>query len=208
MMRLVVIGVAAFLLSLGGTTGVLVSRGKAAAKVVADSAKAKSDSIGPGEVARSKPVADAGKSVDRPAVGRSTAMAKHEPLSSAGPAAEPLPELSTADSLRQTAAGQPGADSNVAGAPAALQAASAGGRVATSPGADLSYRQLARIFSNMKTTDAVKVMAFMSDDEVQGVLEEVGVRQAAGLLAAFPKERAAALSRRLLHAGAIPVRAK
>ena len=52
----------------------------------------------------------------------------------------------------------------------------------------------------MKTTDAVKVMGFMSDDEVQGVLEQLGVRQAAGLLAAFPKERAAVLSRRLLHA--------
>jgi flagellar motility protein MotE (MotC chaperone) len=51
----------------------------------------------------------------------------------------------------------------------------------------------------MKTSDAVKVLAFMSDDEVQGVLEQLGVRQAAGLLAALPKERAAVLSRRLLH---------
>jgi hypothetical protein len=207
MMRLVVIGVAAFLLSLGGTTGVLVTRGKAAAKVAADSAKAKSDSTEHGSAAPRKPAVPAGKTAGGPALGAGMAVAKHEPLPSAGPAAEPLAEVPAADSAHR-AAGHQGADSLVAPAPSGLQATSAGGRAAGAPGADLSYRQLARIFSNMKTTDAVKVMAFMSDDEVQGVLEEVGVRQAAGLLAAFPKERAAALSRRLLHAGAPPVRAK
>ena len=55
-----------------------------------------------------------------------------------------------------------------------------------------AFKQLARIFANMKTTDAAKVLAYMSDDEVQGVLQQLGVRPAAGLLAALPKERAAA----------------
>ena len=49
--------------------------------------------------------------------------------------------------------------------------------------------------------DAAKVLGYMSDEEVQGVLQQLGVRPAAGLLAALPKERAAVLSRRLLTGG-------
>jgi hypothetical protein len=202
MIRLVVIGVAAFLLSLGGTTGVLVSRGKAAAKAMADSAQAHPDSASRGLPAGEKLAAS-----------RSARAAEHEPAPSpthpAERAATPVPAAGHVAGDTTPHAEAAVADSGPAAAPTAgLQAASAGGRAAASSGAELSYRQLARIFSNMKTTDAVKVMAFMSDDEVQGVLEEVGVRQAAGLLAAFPKERAAALSRRLLHARRAPAAAK
>ena len=52
----------------------------------------------------------------------------------------------------------------------------------------------------MKAADAVKVMGLMTDDEVDGVLRSLGPKQAADLMGEFPKERAAALSRRLLVA--------
>jgi flagellar motility protein MotE (MotC chaperone) len=50
----------------------------------------------------------------------------------------------------------------------------------------------------MKATEAVKVMAFLSDEEVEGILRAVGPRQAGDFLTNLPKDRAATLSRRLL----------
>lgn len=61
-----------------------------------------------------------------------------------------------------------------------------------------AYKQVARVLSAMKATEAVKVMAFLSDTEVEGILRAVGPRQAGDFLTNLPKERAAALSRRLL----------
>jgi flagellar motility protein MotE (MotC chaperone) len=50
----------------------------------------------------------------------------------------------------------------------------------------------------MKALEAAKVLAFLSDDEVEGILRAVGPRQAADFMTNIPKERAAILSRRLL----------
>jgi hypothetical protein len=63
----------------------------------------------------------------------------------------------------------------------------------------LSYRQVARILSNMNPQDAVKILGYLQDEHVEGILGELGVRQAAGLLAQLPTERAARLSERLMH---------
>lgn len=61
-----------------------------------------------------------------------------------------------------------------------------------------AFKQVARVLSAMKAAEAVKVMAFLSDDEVEGILRAVGPRQAGDFLTNLPKERAANLSRRLL----------
>lgn len=61
-----------------------------------------------------------------------------------------------------------------------------------------AYKQVARVLSAMKPPEAAKVIAFLSDDEVEGLLRSVGPRQAADFLTNIPKERAALLSRRLL----------
>lgn len=63
----------------------------------------------------------------------------------------------------------------------------------------LSYRQVARILSNMNPQDAVKILGYLGDAHVEGILNELGVRQAAGLLSQLPTERAARLSERLMH---------
>jgi len=60
------------------------------------------------------------------------------------------------------------------------------------------FKAVARIFSSMKPTEAAQVLAFLSDTEVEGILRAVGPRQAADFMSNLPKERAAALSRRLL----------
>lgn len=61
-----------------------------------------------------------------------------------------------------------------------------------------AYKQVARVLSAMKPVEAAKVLAFLSDEEVEGLLRAVGPRQAADFLTNIPKERAAGLSRRLL----------
>ncbi|HMY26639.1 MAG TPA: hypothetical protein PLJ59_09960 [Solirubrobacterales bacterium] len=58
---------------------------------------------------------------------------------------------------------------------------------------------MARVLSAMKPPEAAKVLAYLSDDEVEGILRAVGPRQAADFLTNLPKERAATLSRRLLQ---------
>ena len=177
MMRLVIMGVATFLLSLGGTTGAVVMRGRTGAKVSADSTTQKDSTTAPA----AKPTG--------PADTASPSKPEHPDsgLVKAVPSAGPADSVTAALTGTTSVAARPLPDV---------------GR------ANPSYRQLARIFSNMKTTDASKILAFMSDVEVQGVIEQLGVRQAASLLAALPKERSAVLSRRLLHAGADSAAAK
>ncbi len=62
----------------------------------------------------------------------------------------------------------------------------------------LANKQVARVLSAMKPPEAAKVLGYLSDDEVEGILRAVGPRQAADFLTNLPKERAADLSRRLL----------
>jgi hypothetical protein len=72
--------------------------------------------------------------------------------------------------------------------------------ISATPTADqLSYKQVARILSNMNPQDAVKILGYLEDSHVEGVLNELGVRQAASLLSQLPTERAARLSERLMR---------
>lgn len=98
-------------------------------------------------------------------------------------------------------------ESNVPAASAAVTAP-AGTEAATSSHPDSApavkldkaraFKEVARIFSSMKPAEAAQVLAFLSDTEVEGILRAVGPRQAADFMSNLPKERAAALSRRLL----------
>jgi len=67
-----------------------------------------------------------------------------------------------------------------------------------SPDRSQLYRRLSRIFSNMKAADAAGVFAKLTDEEVVGILTQLGARQAASLMGALPKDRAAVISHRLL----------
>ncbi|NOT07880.1 MAG: hypothetical protein HOP28_06705 [Gemmatimonadales bacterium] len=60
------------------------------------------------------------------------------------------------------------------------------------------FARLAKILGAMPVPKATELLAFMTDTEVEGILRSFGARQAAGLLAALPKERAAKIGRRLL----------
>jgi hypothetical protein len=60
------------------------------------------------------------------------------------------------------------------------------------------YKTLARILATMRPADAAKILAYLSDDEVEGILRSLRVRQIATLLSELPTERAAALGQRLV----------
>jgi len=62
-----------------------------------------------------------------------------------------------------------------------------------------SYGDVAKILVNMKPKDAGQILARMNDDNVEGILNTLGPRQAAVLLTQLPAERAAALSLRLIQ---------
>lgn len=61
------------------------------------------------------------------------------------------------------------------------------------------FKSVALILTNMKPTDASKILAFLGDDLVEGIIRSLGPRQAAVLLVQLPPERAATLSRKLIQ---------
>jgi flagellar motility protein MotE (MotC chaperone) len=211
MIKLIVMAVIGLLLGVAGGTGAIVMKHKKdAAAIVAAEAK------GPKGAAKETKAGEAGDSSEK------AKPAEGEAPNEATPA-KPLPkELPPGEGTAPEHAAKPEEkkDGEVAVAkpeekpehpatePAAEPLAPKGTEVRPASsrpasGADAadraaSYKQLARIFGNMKATDAVKVMGLMTDDEVDGVIRQFAPRQAADLLANFPKERAATLSRRLL----------
>jgi Mg/Co/Ni transporter MgtE len=65
------------------------------------------------------------------------------------------------------------------------------------PDAD-SYKQVGSILLNMKPAEAARIMSYLNDDQVEGLLRSMSPRQAAGVLGQLAPERGAVLSRRLL----------
>ena len=62
----------------------------------------------------------------------------------------------------------------------------------------LAYKGVGKLLSQMKPADAAKILVYMSDDQVEGILRGLGTRHAAVLLAQLPVKRAGKLSQRLL----------
>jgi flagellar motility protein MotE (MotC chaperone) len=63
-----------------------------------------------------------------------------------------------------------------------------------------AFKRLGKVLAAMKPEDAVKVVAYMHDDEIVGILSQLAPKDAAALLTALPQERAGTLGRELLAA--------
>lgn len=61
-----------------------------------------------------------------------------------------------------------------------------------------AYKQVGSILNNMKPVEAARILAYLSDTQVEGLLRSMGPRQSAVMLGQLPPERGAALSKRLL----------
>ena len=214
-MKPIILGAIGLFVGLGGGTGVTVlkhkklqaavteagidSTGHVSSAVAHDSTK----SAGPASdtvAAHAAPPVPAADSAAHPA--DAVAGVSHDDaIPSAALAPSKTAEAVHADDKPHASAPAPA--STVPPLPKVMTAAAIrpAGAAATKPDAAqraAGFKQLARIFGSMKAVDAVKVMALMTDEEVEGVLRALGPKQAADMLGEFPKERAAALSRRLL----------
>jgi hypothetical protein len=176
MMRLVIFGAVAFLLGTGGTTGVMVMT--APVPAAADSA-----------------AAHGGDAHGKPAAGEHGAAAHGD---SAVAHAAPAPDAHAGEPAAghepdaHTAAAQP-AETVVPPAPTGVHE----GRPTRQPDAE-SYKSVGNILMNMKPVEAAKILAYLSDAQVEGLLRSMSPRNAATILSQLPSERAAALSKRLL----------
>ncbi len=180
MKKAIIFALIACLVSTGATTAFLVKTHKPV--VIADSLAGRRDSLG-GKTATAK--ADSAK----PAPVKGDSSIKDSVHAAVKPDSAMHPPVNPAG-------GNPGTGplSGAAGSQAAT-------RVATTvdPAAKATaYKQVARVLSAMKPVEAAKLLAFLSDEEVEGLLRAVGPRQAADFLSNMPRERAAGLSRRLL----------
>jgi hypothetical protein len=181
-MRLAILAVVAFVLSVAATSALLLRAGRATAPTLAVAA-------------------------DSGATGDSSAAPEHprDSVPAAGiPADSGVPDTAARDSAGEAMPPEASASAPPApvAAPAAPVAAPTALRV-VAPDREQAFRQLARIYSAMRPNEAAGVFANLTDEEVEGVLSKLGARQAASILGSLPKERAAALSRRII-AGATP----
>lgn len=172
-LKAILMAVGAFVLGLGGSTAVVVMR-----TPVKTSPAASSPAQHPAPTPASQAAPDSvaptgpGHTAPTPPAPPVTSTAAVDPASAASLASRPAPAESTATAVS-----------------AAL-------------GSAAGYRQVARMLSNMKPADAGKIVAYLNDDQLEGILGQLGVRQAASLMAQLPTERAAAMSRRIIkHTG-------
>ena len=103
------------------------------------------------------------------------------------------PAHETSETTAVTGTHTPSA-SSVSGTPPAAAVLPAPGT--TAPGRD--FAKLARLLSAMPAPQAAELLGFLDDNDVEGVLRALGLRQAVGIFGALPKPRAAVMSRRLL----------
>ncbi len=169
MKKLILITVACFIAGLGATTMVMLKRAP-------------------------KPAPVAHPAADSTAKGTPADSARHHPADSTA--------RDTAHVKVDTTVRHESTIPAASATPQAAPAVSASAHQDTAPLVKLEkvkdFKAVARIFSSMKPAEAAQVLAFLSDTEVEGILRAVGPRQAADFMSNLPKERAAALSRRLL----------
>jgi MgtE intracellular N domain len=212
MKRVLMLAIIALVAGLGGGTGWSVIRAPAAkpAAVTADSAAADSaaadsataDSAAAGPPAVVTPVAPVGKPaaahVAQAAHGDSSARAGR------GRASKPACAPAAADTgpARRHAAVRAAPPPT----PAVRQTVKAGIMTATIPGGAASrvdtarVGQLARLFAAMPARDAARVLLELDQSDAQVVLSAMDNRHAAEILSNFPPDRAADMSKLVLHA--------
>lgn len=183
-MKPAVLGVIAFAVGLAASTGaVYARRGSAAPDVVADSAHAESpDSTQQGHGAAKS------DSSGHPA-------AKPDSLKHGGPDSAKAETHEPAPVAHATVAPSTPTEHPATAVDSTASAVHAPASVKT-PQPD--YPRLAKILSAMPVANATELVGRLNDRDAEGIIRALGQRQAAAFLAALPKDRAAALSQRLL----------
>jgi hypothetical protein len=171
-MKLPILGVIAFALGVAGATGAVVMLGPKPEVPPAahDSTATKADSLVKSDSAHAK-----------------SDSAVHQVSA---------PAHETSETTAVTGTYAPSASSVSGTPPASPAAAVLPAPGTTAPGRD--FAKLARLLSAMPAPQAAELLGFLDDNDVEGVLRALGLRQAVGIFGALPKPRAAIMSRRLL----------
>lgn len=192
-MKLVIFGVAAFVIGLGGTTGGLVLT---APKLPpgADSliAAAHADTTNHGEAGGHAAAA-------APAAEHPAAAAEAAPHGEGAPADPAAGHDAAAAATEAPAHGVEAATTSSAPVVEPVHAMPSMAPLSRSNEPDPeTYKQVGSILLNMKPAEAAKIMGYLNDTQIEGLLRSMSPRNAATVLSQMPPERAAALSRRLL----------
>lgn len=194
-MKLVIFGVIAFVIGIAGSSGVMVltspklpagadsllaAKADSLHQFKAHAAAAGSSSVAPPHEAAVAAAAHG----DSAHTDAAHADAAHGDVSA--PAAHPLQVVATATQgpVVQVVPPKPGVSAAPPG-PTAEQQAEA-------------FKQVGSILNNMKPAEAARILEYLSDAQVEGLLRSMGARPSAVMLGQLPPERAAALSKRLL----------
>ena len=200
-MKMIIPGVVAFLVSLGGSTAFVAMRTplKPPAAAHADStaatpattvaAKAAVTTTTPAKAPDTAAPATVPQATGA-AAGAATGAAAGAATGAATPIPAPLPTPASALAHAATKIVTPPTSDAAPGG-----SADAGGSATPVPG---DYKTLAHILGNMKPPQAAAIVERLSDDDVLGIVRALGPRQSAVLLAQVPPDRAAHLGRRLL----------
>lgn len=188
-MKLVILGVIALVVGLAGGTGVRVFTAPPL-PAGADSLIARADSTY--------------KAKHHSAAGSHTAAAHGDAAHATATPADHADHAAAATTPTDTHHDAPTAASAVATTPETTSVPGASpivdGPPAIPPPGPERYKQVGNILLSMKPVEAARVIAYLNDRQVHGLLEVMGPRQAAQIMAQLPAERAATLSKRLLIA--------
>lgn len=181
-MKPVIFGVLAFVLGLGGSTGVGVLTTPVRLTAADSLAIARADTTHASHPAVAAPAGHAVAAAAAP-------VTAARPPVVAAPASAPSTTVLASTQGSQTPVVAHVAPPVASGAPEA--------RPANTPDAE-TFKQVGSILLNMKPVEAAKIVTYLNDDQLEGLVRSMTPRQAAGVFGQLPPERAAALSRRLL----------
>jgi hypothetical protein len=202
--KLVLIGITAFLVSLAASTTVVIMMRPAEEAVATAAANAVADSATSHDSTRvqAHPTPDTTELANTP-----TEAALEAHASETSVVAEPTHVVAQprVDPPHEEEMGEPVPEETTIAAPIANVAQpqpeddGANADSVAAAAREASARQLARVFSSMRAQDAAAVLKHMSDDEVIDVVRFLNSRTAAQVLSALDDARAAELSRKILN---------
>src|SRR5665213_341427 len=188
MKRIIIPFVAAFGLSLGLATGVVMMRAPKVAPVAAGAAAKPADSTAAGKDSTVAQTHDSAATADTTAAG-GTAPATQ---AAAGVAAEPPQKHEEAYATKSREI--PVSDGTTPHGKPAIAPAAAHPVTPEAPrpiSDSLINRRLAAVFAAMQPKDAARVLEQMNDADVRAILASLSNKQQAAILGSFPTQRAA-----------------
>lgn len=190
MKRIIIPFVAAFGLSLGIATGVVMMRAPKVVPIAASIAPKTADSTAAGKDSAVAQTHDSVTATDTTAGPPTNAAPTIQPAATvAGEAAQKHETAPTPKSHEIPASGATPSSAKLATAPAASRSVTP---EAPRPISDsLINRRLAQVFAAMQPKDAARVLEQMNDTDVRAILGSLSSKQQAAILGSFPTQRAA-----------------